>query len=205
MKTKKRTSAGLAPWGRHSGVVPPPNENCAPPSEVCAPKKVASLMPLECSSRPETLKILVVTPEIVSKNLLFCRFCNKDLFFRGSTPEIVEIRAFFEMKTFSLFYFLVFTPKFVAICDENLRFLVLALKFGALNFLWPKKIVYAPQSRYPGAVPGLHQNSIAFFEVSVSGLGLSELKPTLPKKESRPSLPRRQHWLRELVLQTYSA
>ena len=62
----------------------------------------------------------------------------------------------------------------------------------------------APQSRYLGAGLGLHQNSIVFFKVSVSGLGLSELGPTLPKKESRPSLPRRQHWLHELALQMYS-
>ena len=62
----------------------------------------------------------------------------------------------------------------------------------------------APQSRYSGAGPGLYQNSIDFFEVSVSGLGLSELGFTLPKKESRPSLPQRQHWLHELVLQMYT-
>ena len=70
----------------------------------------------------------------------------------------------------------------------------------------PQKLFMPPQSRYLGARPGLHQNSRVFFEVSVSGLGLglSELEPTLPKKKSRPSLPRRQHSLHDLVLQMYS-
>ena len=60
-----------------------------------------------------------------------------------------------------------------------------------------------PQSRYPSAGPGLHQNSVIFFKVFVCGLGLSELGLTLPKKESSSSLPRRQHWLHELVPQMY--
>ena len=83
-------------------------------------------------------------------------------------------------------------------------FLVHTLEFGALSFLCPPKICLCPQSRYPGAGPGLHQNSIVFFEVSVSGLGRCEFGPTLPKKENRPSLPRRQHRLHELVLEMYS-
>ena len=42
------------------------------------------------------------------------------------------------------------------------------------------------------------------FRQLVSGLGLSEFGPTLPKQEGRPSLPRRQYCLHELVLQMYS-
>ena len=73
--------------------------------------------------------------------------------------------------------------------DENL------LVFGPQSRIWsieafvpPPKLFLLPQSRYSGAGPGLHQKSIDFFKASVSGLGLSELGPTLSKKESRPSL-----------------
>ena len=94
----------------------------------------------------------------------------------------MEIRAFFEMKTFS--FFLVFTPEFVEIPDENLCFLFHILEIGALKFFCSPKFVYGPQSSYPSAGPGLHQNSIVFFEVSVSGLGHSELGPTLQKRKA---------------------
>ena len=133
----------------------------------------------------------------MSKNCRFADFEIKTLFFRGFTPEIVEICAFFEIKTF----FLVFTPEFVEIRDENLCFLVHTLELGALNFLCSPKFVYASPVTLSWAGPEIHQNSIVFFEVSISELGLSELGPALPIKESRPSLPRRQHWLHELVLQ----
>ena len=43
------------------------------------------------------------------------------------------------------------------------------------------------------------------FKVSVGGLGLSQLGPTLPKRKADPAYRRRQHWLLELVLQMYSA
>ena len=49
----------------------PPNENCVPPSQDCAPKTVTGLEPLEYSSRPETPKILTITPEPVSKDRVF--------------------------------------------------------------------------------------------------------------------------------------
>ena len=54
--------------GSHSGAVPPQITACAPqtrivnPSEDCAPKKVTGSVPLECSWRSETPKILVITP-----------------------------------------------------------------------------------------------------------------------------------------------
>ena len=157
-------------------------------------------MPLECSLRPETLKILVVTPEFVSKNCFFADFAIKTLFFVVPHQKLWKFEHFLWWRPF----FLVFTPEFVEICDENLCFLVHTLDIGALSFLCPPKICLCPQSRYPGAGPGLHQSSIVFFEVSVSGLGRNEFGPTLPKKENRPSLPRRQHRLHELVLQMYS-
>ena len=79
-------------WG-HSGavapkllLVPPKRELCLP-SKDCAPKKVTGSVPLECSSRPETPKILVTTPEFVSKNCFFRRLCDEDPFF-GLHPRI---------------------------------------------------------------------------------------------------------------------
>ena len=119
MKTKKRTSPGPAPRGRHPGAVPPQKDLC-PPSKDCAPKKVTGSVPLKCSSRPDTFKILVVTQEFGSKNCFFRRFCNKDSCFLWFHTESVEIR------------------------NEILCFLVHTLEFGALNFLCPPKFVYAP-------------------------------------------------------------
>ena len=52
-----------------------------------------------CSSRPETPKILVITPDFVSKNCFFADFVIKSLFLCGFTPEFVKIRAFFEIKS----------------------------------------------------------------------------------------------------------
>ena len=101
----------------------PKKELCLPNGD-CAPKKVAGWVPLKCSSRPETPKMLVITPEFVNKNCFFADFviktlflwfhpgicensrifCNKELFF-VFTPEFVEIRAYFEtMKVFFLVY-----------------------------------------------------------------------------------------------------
>ena len=78
-----------------------PNKNCAPPpSEDCAPKKVTSSVPLECSSRPETPKILLTTLEFVSKNCFFADFAIKTLCLCDFTPEFVKICAVFEMKNF---------------------------------------------------------------------------------------------------------
>ena len=135
-KDFNRPGGGIGGRGRHSGAFPP-NENFAhPSSKDYAPKKVTGSVPLKCSSRPETLKILVVTLEFVSKNCFFADFAIKTLFC-GTIPKIVKIRAFFQMKVF--FFFLVFTPELVKIRNENLRFLVHTLEFGALNFLCPPK------------------------------------------------------------------
>ena len=45
-----------------------PKQELCPPSENCAGKKVTGSVSLKCNSRPETPKILVITPEFVSKN-----------------------------------------------------------------------------------------------------------------------------------------
>ena len=144
------TSCQAQCHGGHSGAVPPKSplvpperELCPlPPSEDCTPKKVTGSVPLECSSRSKTPKILVVIQEIVSKNCFFCRFCIKDPIFCGFTPEIMDISVFFEMKTF--FGFLVFTPEIVEIRNKDLGFLVHSPEFEAVNFLCPPKFVYTP-------------------------------------------------------------
>ena len=87
--------------GGHFGAVPcksllvPPQTKIVPPSEVCAPKKVTGSVPLKCSSRPETPKILGITPKFVSKNCFFADFAIKILMFCSFTPEFMKIRAFF--------------------------------------------------------------------------------------------------------------
>ena len=55
----------------HSGAVIPPNHSLCVPNKNCATKKEAGSVPLEFSSRFETPKILIITPEFVSKNQFF--------------------------------------------------------------------------------------------------------------------------------------
>ena len=73
-------ASGPAPRGAFRGRASP-NDNCAPQGEDCAPKKVTGLVPLECNSRLETPKILIITPEFVSKNRSFADSAVK-IFFR---------------------------------------------------------------------------------------------------------------------------
>ena len=73
------TASGPAPRGAFRGRASP-NENRAPLSEDCAPKKVTGSVPLECSSRLETPKILIITPEFVSKNRSFADSAVKTFF-----------------------------------------------------------------------------------------------------------------------------
>ena len=120
-----------------------------PPSEDCTPKKVTSSVPLKCSSRSETPKILVITPEFVSKNCFFADFVIKILFlwfhpkirknsriflrwrafFFVFTPEFMKIRAYIEMKIFFFFgshsriqsiILFVLSPKFVYVPSVTL-------------------------------------------------------------------------------------
>ena len=81
--------------------------------------------------------MLVVIQEFESKNCFFADFALKTLLFCGFTQKIMDIRVFFEMKTFFFFLFFVFTPEFVEIWNKDLCFLVHALKFEAVNFLCP--------------------------------------------------------------------
>ena len=74
------TASGPAPRGAFWGCASP-NESCAPLSEDCAPKKVTGSVPLECSPRLETPKILIITPEFVSKNRSFAYSAVKTFFF----------------------------------------------------------------------------------------------------------------------------
>ena len=80
----------------------PPNKNCDPPSEDCASKNLTSSMLLESNSRPETPKILVISPEFVSKKRFFVDFAkshenslvfwDEDLFFSfGFYPRFHRI------------------------------------------------------------------------------------------------------------------
>ena len=87
------------------------------------------MVPLECNSRPETPKILVITPEFVSKNCFFADFAIKTLFL-WFHPRIREISRIFRTKIF----FLVFTPEFVEF-RKDLCFLVHSLEFEVLKFL----------------------------------------------------------------------
>ena len=80
-------------------LVPPKQEFCPSPSEDCAPKKLTTSVLLECNSRPETPKILVTTPQFVSKNCCFVDFAIKTVCFCGFTPEFMKIRVHFAMKT----------------------------------------------------------------------------------------------------------
>ena len=74
------SASGPAPRGAFRGRASP-NENCAPLSDDCAPKKVTGSVPLECSWRLETPKILIITPEFVSKNRSFADSAVKSFFF----------------------------------------------------------------------------------------------------------------------------
>ena len=73
------TASGPAPRGAFRSHAFP-NKNCAPLSEDCVPKKVTGPVPMECSSRLETPKILIITPEFVSKNRSFADSAMKTFF-----------------------------------------------------------------------------------------------------------------------------
>ena len=66
----------------------------------CAPKKLAGSVILECSLRSETPKILVITPELVSKNCFFVDFTIKTVCFCGFIPEFMNFRVFLGLRPF---------------------------------------------------------------------------------------------------------
>ena len=74
------TASGLAPRGAFRGCASL-NQNCSPLSEDCVSKKEAGSVPLECSSRLETPKILIITPEFMSENCSFADSAVKNFCF----------------------------------------------------------------------------------------------------------------------------
>ena len=106
----------------------PPNKNCTP-SEDCDPKKVTGSVSLECSSRPETLKILIITREFVSKNRFVVDSAVKIFFIYLSFGLHTRIR---EQE-----------PILRGFCGEAL-FSLHTLEFRESKFLCPPKIVWAP-------------------------------------------------------------
>ena len=83
------TASSPAPRGAFRGRASP-NENCAPLSEDCAPKKVRGSVPLECSSRLETTKILIIIPEFESKNRSFADSAVKTFFCFFGLPSRIR-------------------------------------------------------------------------------------------------------------------
>ena len=73
------TASGPAPRGAFRGCASL-NENCPPLSKDCVSKKITGLVPLECSSRLEIPKILIITPEFMSKNHFFADSAVKNFF-----------------------------------------------------------------------------------------------------------------------------
>ena len=73
-----------------------PKREMCPPSEDCASKKVTGSVPLDCSSGPETPKILFINPVFVSKNRFFADFTMKTfILFFGLHPKIRGISRIF--------------------------------------------------------------------------------------------------------------
>ena len=96
------------PYLPKSLLVPPPQTRSVPPKRGLCPKKVTCSVPLECISRPETPKILVITPEIVCTNCFFADFAIRTDFFCGFTSKFVEICTFSKKRAF----FLVILPQY---------------------------------------------------------------------------------------------
>ena len=148
---------------------------CAPPSEDCAPKKVTGLVPLKCSSRSETPKMLVITPEFVCKNSFFVDFVmsthfsawfyprtrrnshtfwDEDLLFSfWSSPQHSWKSVHISKRR--LFFFFGLYPRIREILPGTPLFLgprsqIQSIKVFVTptNFLCPP-----PQSHYPGAGP----------------------------------------------------
>ena len=99
--TRGVLKSGPAPQGAIRGRAPinhclfPPKRELIPPSKDCAPRKLTCLGLLECNSRPETPKILVITPEFLSKNCFFSRFCKLHL-------KIHQISVYFGERPFRI-------------------------------------------------------------------------------------------------------
>ena len=128
-------------------------------------------MPLECSSRPETLKKLVITPEFVSKNCCFADFAIKTLFLWFHPKICWNLRIFLGWRSFfglhpripknshifgdEYLFFLGFYSRICEISRCRLLF------FGPHSWIRSIKLFVPPQnlfmppppSRYSGARP----------------------------------------------------
>ena len=131
----------------------PPKRELCPPSEDCDKKKLTGSVLLECNSRPETLKILVITPELVSKNCCFVDFAIKTVCFCDFTPKFIKICVYFGIKTF---FWGGLYPRFRQISLWTILFV------GPLSriqrnkvFVPPLNLFMPPLSRYHGAGPDL--------------------------------------------------
>ena len=98
-----------------------------PSSEDCTPNKVTGSVPLECSSGPETPKLLVINPVFVGKKRVFADFAIKTGFF-----------LFWSSSQSSL--------NFTHISEKRI-FLCSSLSISReKSFCAPPKIVYCPLS-----------------------------------------------------------
>ena len=121
----------------------PPNKNCAPQARI-VPKESNRLGATEEQFEAWDSQDTAYHLRTREQELFFRRFCNKDPFFFGFTPEFVKISAFF-LKWRAFF---VFTPEFVKIrayFEMKTFFLVHTLGFEVLKFLCPPpKICLCP-------------------------------------------------------------
>ena len=162
-------TSGPAPRGGIPGPFPPndclcpPNRKLYPPSKDCVPKKLIGPGLLECKSRLETRKTVLIALEFVSKNFFVWThtelhetwriFWDEELFFFYFvfTSEFVDNRTIFEMKTRSCGHFwskdLFLSSPFSF--DPHFRIHIIKVLVPP-----PFKFIYTPpQSRYPGAGP----------------------------------------------------
>ena len=145
-------------WGRA-----PEQELCLP-SKVCAPKKVTGSVPRKCSSRPETPKILVVTPEFVSKICFFADFVIKTLFLWFHPRVCENLCIFWDEKLF------LSSPQNSRKSAHILRW---RLFFGphsliqSINFMGPplKISLCPPKSRYLGTEHDLQIAKMVFRDI----------------------------------------
>ena len=88
----------LGPCHDKSLLVPPKREMWSPKRGLF-PKKVTNSVALECSSGPESPKMLVINPVFVSKNR-FCAYFAMKTFFFIFIPEFVKFCAYFAKRIF---------------------------------------------------------------------------------------------------------
>ena len=128
---------GPAPRVGISGPCPPksllvpPQTRIVPPKRGLCPKELTDLVLLDCNSRPETPKILVIIPEFMSKNCFFVDFAIKTVCFCGFSPEFMKIR--------------IFTSEFVEFCT----FFAMKTRIcGTSRIFWDKDLFFDLHPRF---------------------------------------------------------